>query len=419
MSSPSYVSDTVPECPGNLCIRLIFVDWKGDVLPVTASCTALDSSNHEHTGTIANGIMHLGCLPSGEVAITVPDKDKEKWQEALKKHNVENLCTQEYASWLTGERYTSLAEKCQQEADGLLQTLNNVSNAVNRPVKKLFEAYVDAYTWVLEKMTPLPDDSFPDAKDVFQAVKNRLESWFYSPEDLEYSLDNFLEQGCTVQATPCQGGQTCDTAIRVVLEILPALSGCKYNDRHPYCAKTPRPIPPGDCDYYQKRHDDFLCRHQVQGCCPPDYYLGYGKKYCERFTQETMEKLSPQGKKWLEKTKYWLQRFIEQGFKDGITLGGYEESLSEPAFYESQEVCCQELNGEAFKELMFIMHPDAYFKAGLAKVTRGDLYEIGTTPDNLDLLEGSPEGAKVGVEWVTNEAKEMGKQLKEIIRSKF
>ncbi|OQW92191.1 MAG: hypothetical protein BWK78_02395 [Thiotrichaceae bacterium IS1] len=135
------------------------------------------------------------------------------------------------------------------------------------------------------------------------------------------------------------------------------------------CDPKPTSIDPTElckkgCQYYQKRYDDYKARHTCPGCAkhrnPPDYYLGYGKKYCEKFTHETYPKLSKEGQQWLNKARCNLQTSMEEGLQEHPEL---------------------EKNAKAFRKFAFDSHPKAYLDAGLADLGVGDLVNIGLTPD--------------------------------------
>ncbi|BAP57588.1 hypothetical protein THII_3291 [Thioploca ingrica] len=140
------------------------------------------------------------------------------------------------------------------------------------------------------------------------------------------------------------------------------------------CSNKPTPFNAGElckdgCSYYQKRHDDYVLRHS---CCkskssPPDYYLDYGLKYCEKFTLETYPKLSPEGQQWLKKARCNLQIMMEKGLQNKPEL---------------------ELNSEKFRKFAFNTHPKAYLDAGLANLKNPkDWFYISTTPELKEWLK--------------------------------
>jgi hypothetical protein len=142
----------------------------------------------------------------------------------------------------------------------------------------------------------------------------------------------------------------------------------------------PRSFPQkvGTPEYYDARHADHALRHGGDPP-PPDYYLGYGRKYCVRFSEELYPQLSVEGKAWCVATRTNLQLAIE------------DHLLDDPAGFDQLES-----DGAAFKAFAFSTHPDAYLDAGLAELPVMDLIRISMTPDLGDLL--TPDGlAQIGV----------------------
>ena len=126
----------------------------------------------------------------------------------------------------------------------------------------------------------------------------------------------------------------------------------------------------GNLDYYKQRYEDFKIRNP--GLKPPDYYLDYGDKYAQRFSKETMDNLSPEGKEWLIQTRINLQQAIEN--KVSADPKGFEEL---------------ERNPDKFRDFAYDTHADAYWNAGLKDLPLKDLVQIGLTPDFSDLLTPS------------------------------
>ena len=132
------------------------------------------------------------------------------------------------------------------------------------------------------------------------------------------------------------------------------------------------PAPPGIIGtpaYYQWRYDDFIARNPNQ--ITPDYYLNYGLKYAQRFQNETSNRLSSQGKKWIAEVMTNLQtlmgiRLIQP---DGATL---------------------ERNARALHHFAFASHVEAYWNengtAPLYDLPFSDLLKILFTPDFRDLI---------------------------------
>ncbi len=160
-----------------------------------------------------------------------------------------------------------------------------------------------------------------------------------------------------------------------VREGVPPAASLPDSER-PVCDKRVPPVATGDCEYYQRRHDNFLGRHQSCVHHPPDYYLSYGKKYCVRFSTELYPKLTPKGQAWLAKARLNLQVAIEAGLSKQPLL---------------------ELENEAFRRVAFKTHPDAYWKAGLHDLPLGDKVKIALTPDAKEWLSGDTWNQAVDV----------------------
>lgn len=120
-------------------------------------------------------------------------------------------------------------------------------------------------------------------------------------------------------------------------------------------------------DYYRQRYDDFVRRNP--GVKPPDYYLGYGQKYLEKFSSLGPKDLSPAGLAWRDKTLQALQDAIEA------------KRAEDPVAFAQLE-----RDPEAFKKFAYDTHADAYVKSGLFNLPAQDLVKIATTPELKDLL---------------------------------
>ena len=134
------------------------------------------------------------------------------------------------------------------------------------------------------------------------------------------------------------------------------------------CIKVVPPEAPGGCDYYKRRYDNFLTRHKGCGHTPPDYYLGYGKKYCDLFTTSLYPKLSPKGKIWLTRARANLQFAMERGLATTPEI---------------------ELDNEKFRKFAFGTHADAYWSAGLHDLSYEDKARIALTPELKEWTSGS------------------------------
>ena len=126
-------------------------------------------------------------------------------------------------------------------------------------------------------------------------------------------------------------------------------------------------------DYYKQRYDDFVRRNPGQ--TPPDYYLGYGQKYLEKFSALGAKDLSPAGLAWRDRTLKALQDAIEM------------KRAEDPAAFAQLE-----RDPAAFKKFAYDTHSDAYVNSGLFKLPAQDLVKIATTPELRDLL--TPDGVR-------------------------
>ena len=133
----------------------------------------------------------------------------------------------------------------------------------------------------------------------------------------------------------------------------------------------PATVQPGTPNYYGQRVADFVGRNP--GMDPPDYYLGYGDKYMERFQSLDSTDLSPQGLQWRDRTTLALQQAIE------------DYRIRDPEGFAELE-----RGPQAFREFAFASHPDAYVDSGLYGLPVQDLLVIAATPDVGDVL--SQEG---------------------------
>jgi len=118
----------------------------------------------------------------------------------------------------------------------------------------------------------------------------------------------------------------------------------------------------GSCSYYKYRYESFKKRHP--NCDPPDYYLGYGWKYCTAFAGLGISEYKENRKlyDWVFKTTISLQKAIEKGLQD-------------------KEIKMYELDGEKFRKFAFSTHADAYWNSGLYELGPLDLSKIVAEPD--------------------------------------
>ncbi|MCX8531394.1 hypothetical protein [Chryseobacterium luquanense] len=214
----------------------------------------------------------------------------------------------------------------------------------------------------------------------------------------------------------------------------------------------------GRCEFYQYRYNDFMRRHEKCGHVPPDYYYGpmikinedtekfydyyalnnemknpvgmtvariktedrlgvdgkplvgysYGFKYCVRFTHVLNPKLSDQGKNWLTKARFDLQKLMEIGLikyqyeaiYDKITES-MESTFNKNFEPTTEEVIAAgnggkekakeskkekyykniELFNQRFQEFAFATHPDVYNPKAMSELPLKDLALISLSPD--------------------------------------
>ena len=110
----------------------------------------------------------------------------------------------------------------------------------------------------------------------------------------------------------------------------------------------------GSCEFYRCRQ-----RRARTGFPPTGYYLGYGLKYCERFSTRTRPRLSPAGQRWLDKTLPCLQAWIHSHLS-----------------YDADP--------DTVKRGAFGSHPDCYVLSGLCFLSPHDWHEIWDTIDSAD-----------------------------------
>ena len=129
---------------------------------------------------------------------------------------------------------------------------------------------------------------------------------------------------------------------------------------------TPRSAPGtilGSVDYYKFRHEDFIRRFPAKE--PPAYYMMYGDKYVRKFTEELFQKLTEEGRVWMEDTKLKLQQAIED------------------KLMQAPEI---ELDGEAFKEFAFKSHTEVYKETHAMNLCLSDKTAIVGCMDISDLF---------------------------------
>jgi uncharacterized protein YqjF (DUF2071 family) len=122
----------------------------------------------------------------------------------------------------------------------------------------------------------------------------------------------------------------------------------------------------GSSAYYLDRHKDFASRHPALR--PPAYYLAYGRKYFERF-QKLRDHLSEEGRAWVARTAFLLQKQIE------------DRRANDPFGFDGLE-----RTPRLFRRFAYGTHPTAYLEGGLAGLPAEDVLLVVNTPDAKDLL---------------------------------
>ncbi len=119
----------------------------------------------------------------------------------------------------------------------------------------------------------------------------------------------------------------------------------------------------GNVDYYKFRHEDFIRRFPDKE--PPGYYMMYGDKYVRKFTEELFDKLTEEGKVWMEDTKLKLQQAMEN------------------KLMQAPEI---ELDEEAFRDFAFKSHTEVYEETHAMELCLADKTAIVGCMDIRDLF---------------------------------
>ena len=154
----------------------------------------------------------------------------------------------------------------------------------------------------------------------------------------------------------------------------------------------------------RKQSDTLLPQYKRNGkALVPTPTGSYGFKYCDRFTNELMPKLTSTGQAWLRQAKLDLQTYMEQGLvseyyvstyngsyniKNGLVLKNIKTNAITRSstsvinkFYTNIE-----LNNTKFQSFAFATHPDAYNPKRMSSLPAHDLIRIMLTPDMKEWL---------------------------------
>ncbi|RPA79645.1 hypothetical protein BJ508DRAFT_415798 [Ascobolus immersus RN42] len=114
--------------------------------------------------------------------------------------------------------------------------------------------------------------------------------------------------------------------------------------------------PTGSCNFYS------ICLEGQYQCGSSGYPLGYGKKYCDKFSANRSN-FSSKGKTWVDKTMLCLQKKLVSHAKGGST--------------------CTKIKNAAFAS-----HSTCYVQSGLCDLSVADFKQILSTVDLADMFGG-------------------------------
>lgn len=139
-----------------------------------------------------------------------------------------------------------------------------------------------------------------------------------------------------------------------------------------------------DCSRYMGMEGEaacefYRCREANTGhaCGSRGYYLGYGLKYCERFSRLLRPRLSDPGKRWLDRTRLYLMEYIHRNVPWDAPCANVKQSA-------------------------FDSHPGCYVRGGICFLPSSDwmkILEIIDSADN-DLKQGIITGISCIFNWL-------------------
>ena len=102
----------------------------------------------------------------------------------------------------------------------------------------------------------------------------------------------------------------------------------------------------GTCDFYPK------CMEENNHCGPTGYPMGYGNKYCSKFTK-FMDVFPPQGKEWIRKTLICLKTALLPIVKGSTCKVIFDTAFdSHPRCYIESGFCDMFLDVQQLPDLM-------------------------------------------------------------------
>ena len=128
------------------------------------------------------------------------------------------------------------------------------------------------------------------------------------------------------------------------------------------------------CEFYRCRE-----RNAPRRGGPEGYYLGYGLKYCERFTRDVRPKLTKPGKVWVDTTRVCLMRFVDEHIPVGTP--------------------CDQVRDAAFRS-----HAHCYLTHGVCSLSPHDWSQILAAIDDWALREALLMGLGCVGEWARSAA---------------
>lgn len=109
-----------------------------------------------------------------------------------------------------------------------------------------------------------------------------------------------------------------------------------------------------ECDYYSCRENN-----REESCGEDGYYLGFARRYCLLFTEQTIPRLSTQGKKWIEDVR--------------------------PCLQEGMEILSDTASCDLVREHGYSIHPGCYVDTGFCELSITDMLAILNTVAPQDL----------------------------------
>lgn len=122
----------------------------------------------------------------------------------------------------------------------------------------------------------------------------------------------------------------------------------------------PQPSGPEDCAQHLGTCEYYRCRERRHPLGPTGYYLGYGGKYCDRFSTVTRPTMTTAGQGWIDCTLSALQQFLENSVP-----------------YDA--------DADTVKRQAYDSHPGAYVGCGVCSLPPGDMTRLENTVDSEDM----------------------------------